>query len=131
MIDGYLIILQWNMISYFWFFFFFLNCIRIGLAIDGFSGGGAVIKMIRNFFINIFHFPIVHDYISHMWMVIKNETINFFQMNNGQFFGQFVGKFISVLSAVNQNWNNKMCFAFFTAATCNHINSENTHASLQ
>lgn len=68
---------------------------QIGLAIDGFSGGGGavIIKMLLShieFKINTLHMP----------KILLNKTIGYFQMNNGQFFGQFAGKFIASLSAV-------------------------------
>lgn len=74
----------------------------IGTAIDGFSGGGGAV-MIKNLksFKQLSNLPKFEKYVSHMTQVFMKESFNYFQANNGQFFGQFIGKFISSLSAVN------------------------------
>lgn len=42
------------------------------------------------------------NYLAHISNTLLRETIVYFQANNGQYFGQFVGKFVSSLSAVNR-----------------------------
>lgn len=72
-----------------------------GLAIDGFSGGGgAVKKIMKKFLIKTMNSAAFKSYLAHIANILLRETIIYFQANNGQFFGQFVGKFISSLSAV-------------------------------
>lgn len=79
----------------------FLPHYFLGLAVDGLSGGGgAVNNMMRELLIKIFTLPGFRNYFSHISMKLIHESFDYFQINNGQFFGQFVGKLISSLSAV-------------------------------
>lgn len=69
----------------------------------GFSGGGGAVILnhkLKKMLSSLISLPKLENYVSHMTQMVINESLNYFQANNGQFFGQFVGKFISVLSAV-------------------------------
>lgn len=73
----------------------------LGLAVDGFSGGGgAVNKIMKRLLHNMINSPDFQKYLSLISMSLLRETFDFFQINNGQFFGQFIGKLITSLSAV-------------------------------
>lgn len=62
----------------------------VGLSIDGFSGGGGAVR-----------FQAVFSLSFRLFSFQKKHNFFCLQANNGQFFGQFLGKFVSVLSAVN------------------------------
>lgn len=79
---------------------------NLGIALDGVSGGGGAVKIItRKILTNAVHSPAFKRYMTFITNVLLRETIVYLQANNGQFLGQFVGKLVSALSAVNQQLN--------------------------
>lgn len=73
-----------------------------GLGLDGFSGGGGAVKKIMKKVLNkAMNSTAFKSYLAHISNILLRESIVYFQANNGQFFGQFIGKFVSSLSAVN------------------------------
>lgn len=75
-----------------------------GTGLDGFSGGGGAVNtindIIEKIILKIIKSPKLTGYLKHMRQTLINETIDYFQVNNGQFVGQFLGTFIASLSAV-------------------------------
>lgn len=72
---------------------------------DGFSGGGGAVnskinKIAEKIIIKLIASPKLKGYLVHIRKTLIRETIDYFQVNNGQFVGQFLGTFIASLSAV-------------------------------
>lgn len=79
-----------------------------GIALDGFSGGGGAVKKItKTFLTKAVNSPAFKSYLAHIINIILRESIVYFQANNGQFFGQFIGKYYASLSAVIKKMKKK------------------------
>lgn len=77
----------------------FLQTYILALGFDGFSGGGGAV--IRKIFKKITKLPRFNDFVSDIFSNLFYNYLDLFQINNGQFVGQLVGKVLASLSAVN------------------------------
>lgn len=80
-----------------------------GAGLEGLTGGGAVNDMMQIASRRFLNSETSSDFMEHMKHILVkealdylvNKILHYFQENNGKFFGQIVGKFVSTLSAVS------------------------------